>query len=201
MRKFNRVAKQRFRRALFELQSRNGWSAQQLASNFHLPYRTVSSWLAGKSSPGVRRLKGLCRVFGWQYEVLFQRESLADELFERQHLDLGALTQRFLSLQSRDPLEAWSFASVAGALLFNELSASGFECRAIIDHRFGVRIEFMLPALREVVLHVGVVSGRGFIIRWLNVQRVEQEERVLSDSTLEAIKLNLRSMAGFQPER
>lgn len=200
MRTLNRIAKQRFRRALFELQRRYGWSAQQLAANFHLPYRTVSSWLAGKSSPGVRRLKGLCRVFGWQYEVLFHRESLADELFERQHLDFGALTQRFLSLNPRDPLEAWSFASVAGALVFNELSASGFECRAIIDHRFVVRIEFMLPALRKTFLHVGVVSGRGLIIRWCNEQWVEQEEGVLSDSSLEAIKFKLRSIAGFRPE-
>ena len=50
------------------------------------------------------------------------------------------------------------------------------------------------------ILHVGVVSGRGLIISWCNEQWVEQEEGVLSDSSLEAIKFKLRSIAGFRPE-
>ena len=198
MDQLKQAARRRFRNALWKLQNRTGWNAKQIAANFQLPYRTVANWLAGKSSPGERRLRSLCRVFGWEYEILFGREALADQLFVSQYCDVEALTRRFLSLRVRDPLEAWSFIPMAGALVFNELSASGFECRAITDHNFGVRVEFKLPALRKVFLQVGVVSGRGLIIRWLNEQGLQERELDLSDSALEAIKRDLLPLAGFE---
>lgn len=88
----------------------------------NLPHRTVLNWLAGIACPGPGRLKELCVTLGWRYETMFHQEALAGELFEEQHLDFERLTQRYLALQAQDPLKAWGFVPLAGALVFVDLS-------------------------------------------------------------------------------
>ncbi len=167
-----------------------------MASHYGLPHRSVLNWLTGKACPGPQRLRELCQTFDWQYEVLFGREALKDASFESQHLNFRTITQQYLRVQPRDPLDAWSYVPVAGAMAFVKLAAAGFESRAIIDHCFGVRIQFLLPALAKVALEVGVVFGRGLIIRWLDEQGCTRETMDLSDSNLALIAKHLRSLTG-----
>ncbi len=194
--KSKRAVKQRFYRAMTGLQQRLGWSAKQMASHYGLPHRSVLNWLTGKVCPGSQRLRELCETFKWQYEVMFGSEALRDETFETQHMSFRTLSQQYLRVQVRDPLDAWGFIPVAGAIAFVKLAAAGFECRAIIDHCFGVRIEFLLPALAKVSLEVAVVFGRGLIIRWLDEQGLTRQTMDLSDSNLQLIAKSLHSMAG-----
>src|ERR1700690_1381101 len=173
-----RGIRRRFHRAMLELQGRFGWKAKQIAANYHLPYRSVANWLAGKTATSARRLKALCRLFGWQYEVMFHRGAMEDEAIESQHLDLRALREQYLRIQPRDPLEAWSYVSLAGALVFSKFSAWGFECHATIGRSFCPRIEF-----RSGSLQLGVVVGRGLVISWLDEQGSIRETMDLSDHT------------------
>ena len=99
-------------------------------------------------------------------------------------------------MQSRDPLVAWSYVSVAGALVFNQLSACGLECRALIAHHYGVRIEFFLPALAKVFLRVGIVAGRGLVVGLLKQSDSQEEWMDLSEATLDGIIRRLRSLVG-----
>ena len=190
-----RAIRRRFNRMLHELQESTRWTAKQLASNCHLPHRTVLNWLAGKACPGPKRLKDICVTFGWRYEAIFQSETLAGELFEERYLDFGKLTERYLQLRPADPLEAWGHVPLAGALVFVDLSASGFECRAIIDHNFGTRIEF--TGSKQAALQVHVIYERGLVISWLDDQGLVRETRDLSDASLKIIKTNLRAVAGL----
>ena len=164
MRKHNNrgVIRKRFYRAMLQLQQHTGCNAKELAAQYNLPHRSVLNWLRGKTSPGPRRSKELCSVFGWQYESLFESEA-QDERFEKQHLDLGSLNRHYLSLQPRNPLEAWAYVALAGAIVFVDLSAAGFECSAVINHQFGTRVNFSLPRLAKVSLRIGVVFGRGLL--------------------------------------
>src|SRR5260370_32259821 len=73
-----RAIQRRFRRALWDLQERLGWTAKQLSAHCHLPHRTVLNWLAGTACPGPRRLAELCLTLGWRYEAMFHREALAE---------------------------------------------------------------------------------------------------------------------------
>jgi len=198
MRKLNskRVIGNRFHRALLQLQQRTGWNAKQMAAHYDLPHRSLLNWLQGKTSPGPRRLKELCAIFGWEYEALFACEG-KDEIFEKQHLDLETLNRHYLRLQPRNPLEAWACVALAGAIVFIDLSAAGFECRAVIEHSFGTRVEFRLPNLAKVFLQIGVVFGRGLVIRWLDDQGLERDEINLTGSNLKLIIKNLRAAAGF----
>jgi len=194
--KSKRAVKQSFCRAMTDLQDRLGWSAKQLASHYGLPHRSVLNWLTGKVCPGSQRLRELCEVFKWQYEVMFGNQALRDEAFETRYLNFRTLSQQYLRVQVRDPLDAWSFIPVAGAIAFVKLATAGFESRATIDNCFGVRIHFLLPALANVSLEVGVLFGRGLIIRWLDEQGLTRETMDLSDSNLQLIAKNLRSLAG-----
>ena len=91
---------------------------------------------------------------------------------------------------------------MAGALVFNQLSACGLECRALITHHYGVRIEFFLPALAKVFLQVGIVSGRGLVIGWLKRGHSKEERMDLSEAALDGIIRQLRSLAGeVEPQR
>ena len=182
----------RFQRALRELYERSGWTAKEFSEKCQLPHRTVLNWLAGTASPGPRRLKELCRTFGWP-EDMFASEALEGELFEYQYLDYEKLTQRFLRLQPQDPVEAWGHVPLAGALVFVDLSAAGFECRAIMSHAFGTRIEF--SASKSVVLEVQVISGRGLVVEWLDEQGRVRETFDLSEANLKVIKNHLRALA------
>jgi hypothetical protein len=188
-----RARQRRFRRALRELQERTGWTAKKLAAQCHVPHRTVLNWLAGTASPGPRRHQELCLTFGWRPEDMFASEAVADELFEDQYLDFEKLTQRYLRLQPDDPLEAWGHIPLAGALVFVDLCAAGFECRAVIDCQFGTRIEFC--ASKSVSLQVHVIFGRGLVISWLDEQGLVRETLDLSDANLQVIKNNLRAIA------
>ena len=194
-RESKRAIQRRFRRALQDLQERTGLTAKQLSVHCHLPHRTVLNWLAGTACPGPGRLKELCVTLGWQYETMFHQQALADELFEDQHLDLEKITQRYLALQPQDPLKAWGFVPLAGALVFVDLSASGFGCRAVTDHLFGTRIQFY--ASEKVSLQVHANFGRGLVISWLDEQGLLRETLELSDSNLKVIKKQLRATANL----
>src|SRR6266478_8273809 len=159
-----RAIQRRFHRALLELQGGTGWSAKALAAKLHVPHRTMLNWLAGRTCPGPGRLKSLCGMLGWDYEKMFQGEALNDELFESEYLDLQKLSRHYLRVRPQDPLEAWGHVPLAGALVYRDLAAAGFEGRAIIDDSFGTRIEFFLPALKRVSLQVGVSFDRGLTI-------------------------------------
>ncbi len=73
-----------------------------------------------------------------------------NELFESEYLDLQKLSRHYLNVRPQDPMEAWGHVPLAGALVYRDLAAAGFEGRAIIDDSFGTRIEFFLPALKHV---------------------------------------------------
>jgi hypothetical protein len=126
---------------------------------------------------------------------MFHREALESESFEEQYLDFERLTQRFLRLQPQDPLEAWGHIPLAAALVFVDLSAAGFECRAMIDYNFGSRIQFI--ASQKVSLQVHVISGRGLVISWLDEQGLVRETLDLSEPNLKVIKKNLRVIANL----
>jgi len=191
-----RAIQRRFHRALVELQAGTGWSAKELAAKSHLPHRTVLNWLTGRTCPGPNRLKTLCGILGWDYGKMFQGEALNDELFESEYLDLEKSSRHYLSLRPRDPLEAWGHVPLAGALVYVDLAAAGFECRGIIDYSFGTRIEFHLPALKQVSLQVGVIFDRGLTISWLDEMGLVREQLDLTDSNLKIIKQRLRVAAG-----
>jgi len=190
-----RAIRRRFRRALQELQRTTALTAKQFSGRYQLPHRTVLHWLAGTACPGPRRLKELCVRFGWGYETMFQGQALVDEQFEAQYLDYEALTERYLRMKPRDPLEAWGHVPLAGALVFVDLSASGFECRAITDQHFGTRIQFM--GSERVALQIQVVFQRGLVISWLDDQGLIRETLDLSTANLNALKARLRSVAGL----
>jgi len=153
------------------------------------------NWLGGIACPNPKRLKELCAKIGWRYEELFQVESLADEAFEEEYLDFAKLTQRYLRLAPRDPLEAWGHIPLAGALVHVDLAASGFECRTVTDYHFGTRIKF--ERSKQVVLQVHVIYGRGLVISWLDEQGLTRETRELSEASLKIIKANLRAVEGL----
>jgi len=134
------IRRQRFQSALLALRK----NPKEIAAQFDLPYRSVARWMKGKAAPGPRRLKELCTRFGWEYSSMFGKEVLQDHAFEREYLDFVSLNRRFLSVQSRDPLVAWGYVSVAGALVFNQLSACGLECRALIAPGFGSNFTYRL---------------------------------------------------------
>ncbi len=198
MRKLNnrRVICNRFHRALQHLQQRTGWNAKKMASHYDLPHRSVLNWLRGKTSPGPRRLKELCNIFGWEHAALFECEG-RDEIFERKHLNLETLNRHYLSLQVRNPLEAWAYVALAGAIVFVDLAAAGFECRAVTDHHFGTRLDFSSPGLANVSLQIAVIFGRGLVIRWLDEQGLVRKEMDLTGSNLKLIIKRLRAVAGF----
>ncbi len=191
-----RAIQRRFHRALVELKGGTGWSAKEFAAKSHLPHRTVLNWLRGRTCPGPRRLKALCGILGWDYDKMFQEEALNNELFESEYLDLQKLSRHYLSVRPQDPLEAWGHVPLAGALVYRDLAAAGFEGRAIIDDSFGTRIEFFLPALKHVSLQVGVSFDRGLTISWLDAMGLVREKLDLTDSNLELIKQRLRVAAG-----
>ena len=93
-------------------------------------------------------------------------------------------------------MAAWSYVSLAGAMVFNHLSASKFECQALINHNFGSRIEFFEPALAKISLHLRITFDRGLLIRWLDQRESKAEWMELSDSTLDSIEKRLRSLCG-----
>src|SRR6266404_1738466 len=174
------IRQRRFQRALLDL----GCSATELASKYGLPYRSVARWLAGSASPGPQRLKKLCPNFNWNYEAMFLREGLEDEALETQQLGLLMLNRRYLSVRPRDPVAAWSYVSLAAAIVFNHFSKNRLDCQAVINHHFGSRIEFLAPALAKISLQVSINFGRGLIIRWLEERQSKAEWIELSDSTL-----------------
>ncbi len=167
-----------------------------MASHYDLPHRSVLNWLRGKTSPGPRRLKELCNIFGWEHAALFESEG-RDEIFERKHLNLETLNRHYLSLQVRNPLEAWAYVALAGAIVFVDLAAAGFECRAVTDHHFGTRLDFSSPGLANVSLQIAVIFGRGLVIRWLDEQGLVRKEMDLTGSNLKLIIKRLRAVAGF----
>jgi hypothetical protein len=196
-RETKQAIRRRFHHAMLGLQSRFGWKAKDIAAIYHLPYRSVANWLAGKAAPGPRRLRELCRVFDWQYDVMFDREAVEKEALESQELDLRILSEQYLRAQSRDPLEAWSYVSLAVALVFNKFSAWGFQSRATIDCNFRTRIQFLRPALARVSFQVGAVFGRGLVISWLDEQGLLRQTMALSDATMNSIKKELNAIAGL----
>lgn len=185
----------RLQRLLRQLLDGTGWSAKQLATHYQLPHRTVLNWLAGTSCPGAKRLKELCRTVGWQYDVMFEQQILADEAFEDDYLNFEKLTKRYLRLAPRDPVEAWGHVPLAGALVFVDLSAAGFICRAVIDHNFGTLIQFSTS--QSVSLQVHVIFGRGLVISWRDQQGLIRETLDLTASNMNLIKNNLKGVAGL----
>jgi hypothetical protein len=187
-----RDVKKRFHRALTNLQQRTGWDAKELASHYGVPHRSVLNWLAGSVCPGPRRLRALCDVFGWEYDVMLRRPSLEDP---SRPLTIRTLRQRHLSVHARCPLEALNYCSLAGALAFNDLSTSGFECRAILGSDFRTNILFKLPKLAKVFLRIDFEGGRGLVIRWLDEHQLVRETMPFSGSVMTFIKKKLRSLA------
>src|SRR5690349_2478023 len=109
------ISKRKFRRATKPSFSKG---TSPIAGDTRVDCETTlaSSWfttpheakLVGRERlPRATRLKEFCAKIGWRYEELFQVESLADELFEEEYLNLEKLTQRYLRLAPRDPLKAW----------------------------------------------------------------------------------------------
>lgn len=190
------AVRRRFFRAIESLQEKTGWSVRQMADHYHLPLRTIRCWLRKEACPKLPHLKKLCRTFNWRFEVMFEKEAIIDEMFERTHLDLTMLNRRFLELQQREPLESWNYVSLAGAMVFNAMSSAGYECRAFIDHSFGTRITFMLPALASVGLKIEAFFGSGLMISWIDEEgRSRSKLMNLSNSTLDLIQKTLHSLS------
>jgi hypothetical protein len=189
------AVQRRFFKAFRAIPDRFGWDAKQIADNYKLPHRSVLRWLAGKHCPRLPRLKELCRTLHWNYDMLFRREALLEDQFENQHLDLVALNQRYLQLQPDNPLEAWSYVALAGALLFIKLSNAGYECRVQTDHSFGSRLTFLSPKLDNVILKLNVIFGAGLRITWLDGDNLPRYNPMpVENSTLDFIEKTLHSL-------
>jgi len=67
----------------------------------------------------------------------------------------------------------------------------------VIEHSFGTRVEFRVTSLAKVFLQIGVVFGRGLVIRWLDDQGLVRETINLTGSNLKLIVKRLRAAAGF----
>lgn len=189
------AVRRRFFRAVLGLKDKYGWDAKAIAKNFKLPYRSVLRWMLSENCPRLSRIKSLCRTFGWNYEMMFQREALQEDQFENQHLDLVALTRRYVQLQPQSPLESWSYVALAGSLLFIRLSNAGYECRVVTDHNFGSEVTFFSPKLANVILQLSVVYGSGLRIAWMDGDRLPRDVPMeVSNSTLDLIEKNLHSL-------
>ena len=162
-----REVRNQFQRALANLQQRSGWNAKELAAHYGLPHRSVLNWLSGRVCPGPRRLRKLCVVLGWEHDLMFRGPRLED-LSDDRPLEFRILSQSFLSVRAREPLEALNYCSLAGALVFNDLSVAGFECRAIVSSDFRTHIRFLLPKLAQVSLLIDGEDERGLVVRVLD---------------------------------
>jgi hypothetical protein len=189
-----REVRNQFQRALANLQQRSGWNAKELAAHYGLPHRSLLHWLSGRVCPGPRRLRELCVVLGWDHDLMFRGPRLGN-LSDDRPLDFRILSQRFLSVRSREPLEAFNYCSLAGALVFNDLSVAGFECRAIVSSDFRTHIRFLLPKLAYVSLRIDGEDARGLVVSLLDEHQLIRETMVLSQTSMNLIKKNLRSVA------
>ncbi len=191
----DRFIRKRFFQVLHDHQSKFNWNAKKMAKHHGIPYRTLRKWLTCKECPRPDRLRKICGIFKWNYEALFGKESMRDLEFEHGYLDFAALNRRYLAVQSHNPLEAWGYVSVAGAMVFNWLTFRGFECIAKIDHLFGTRIEFLVPKLATRGLKIDAVFGRGLVISWFNeLGAITGEPRDLMNSALDFVEKELHSL-------
>lgn len=190
-------AKRKFHRVLKSLQLRSGLDAKAFAALYSLPHRSVLNWLSGGVCPGHRRLKELCFIFGWDRDALFRPPSF-EESCEFRPLSLRTLNQHFLSVLSRTPLEAYNYVSLAGMLVFNSLSESGFECDALLRPDFRTCIQFRNPKV-GICLRIEVEQGQGLVIRWLDELQLVRATFPYSEAGIKTIIKHLRSIPAAEP--
>ena len=170
--------------------ARHNWDAAQLAEHYHLYPRSVQRWMDGDTCPGIRKLKLLCRQFSWNFAQLFGKANLMEQADCSRHLTLTELQSRFLRLQPKEPLEAWSYVPLAGALLFNAFSHAGFDCQAKINHEFQTCIEFLEPQLQHARIKVSVVFNRGITMQRVDVAAMD----INSEPVLEYSNINFDTL-------
>ncbi len=171
-----------------------GLDSREFARHYGLPPRSVYGWLKKRSCPWEHVLRKLCSKFRWQYDVMFEQQAIESFIFEESQLSYKTLNRRYLTVVSSDPLESWNYVSLAGAILFNDLGADGFETVMVTDHNFGARYSFRDPKFKKLGLQVGVKFGFGITLAWIDENgSVRGDLMVLSNSTLDLIKKTLHS--------
>jgi hypothetical protein len=184
----------RFYIAIEAVQHKLGLGARDIAKHYGLSSRSVYRWLKHQACPQEIALRKLCVKFRWKYDLMFENQAIANFIFEESHLSYKTLNRRYMAVSSNDPLESWNYVSLAGALLFNDLSAAGFETIMSVDHNFGARFSFRDHRLKKLGLQVGVKFGRGITLAWIDENgSVRGDTMVLSNSTLDLIKKTMHS--------
>lgn len=148
----------RFASLLGRYRERHGLSLRQLAEVLGKPRSTVQHWLSGSRLPPDVELRRICSRLNINYEATISDHAALDAFYDAEVLGMEALQRRYLMVKQDDALDALSYLSVAGALVFNQLTRSGVECRLEVNYDFSVWIRFLELPTKSLTL---IVQARG----------------------------------------
>lgn len=187
-RQLRKAKRQRFAEVLTEYCQHHNLRDGDLAQLLGKPRSTVTRWRTAHSSPPATDLPSICSKLNINYKLLFSENMVRGLFYETQVLSFEAMQLRYLDIRSEDPMAAFDYVTIAGAMVFNHLTRQAIECTLQVQSDLSVWIKFVVPVLRNLVLTVSPSGEKGIGLTLVNQEAVPKLAwTYLSQSSMDSL--------------
>lgn len=153
-----RARRERFAFVLEQYRQRHNLKIEQMALLLGVPKSTLKHWLRASRMPPSTKLPSICSKININHTLIFNDTSMRGLFYETKVLSFEAMQRRYLETRQEDPMSAFDYVTIAGALVMNQCTREALEADLTVKHDLFTSLRFSSINIRHLML---VISPKG----------------------------------------